>query len=74
MECPPYSPDLAPSDVCLFQKIKSALKGRRFQDIEDVQTKCDYSTESCSTVGVPKMFPIVAASLGLVYSCSRGVL
>jgi histone-lysine N-methyltransferase SETMAR len=32
----PYSSDLAPSDFCMFPKIKSALKGRRFQDIEDI--------------------------------------
>jgi transposase len=37
LECPPYSPDLAPNDFWLFPKIKSALKGQRFQDIEDIQ-------------------------------------
>jgi transposase len=37
MEHPPYSPDLAPNDFWLFQKIKSALKEPRFQDTEDVQ-------------------------------------
>jgi hypothetical protein len=36
MEDPPYSPDLVPNDFWLFQKIKSALKERRFQDIEDI--------------------------------------
>jgi hypothetical protein len=46
-----------------FQK-KSALKGRRFQDIEDIQKKCDDGTEGGSTTGVPEMFPTVAASLG----------
>jgi len=37
MEHPPYSTDLAPNDFWLFPKIKSALKGRRFQDTEDIQ-------------------------------------
>jgi hypothetical protein len=37
MEHPSYSPDLAPSDFWLFPKIKSALKGRRFQDTEDIK-------------------------------------
>jgi len=32
-----YSSDFAPSDFWLFPKIKSALKGRRFQDTEDIQ-------------------------------------
>jgi hypothetical protein len=36
MEHPPYSPDLAPNDLCLFPKMKFALKGRKFQDIEDI--------------------------------------
>jgi hypothetical protein len=32
-----YSPDFSPNDFWLFPKIKSALKGRKFQDIEDIQ-------------------------------------
>jgi transposase len=36
MEHPPYSPDLAPNDLWLFQKM-SALKRQRFQDTEDIQ-------------------------------------
>jgi hypothetical protein len=35
--CPPYFPDLAPNDLWLLPEIKSALKGRRFQDIENIQ-------------------------------------
>jgi len=37
MEHLPSFPDLAPNDFWLFSKIKSALKGRRFQDIENIQ-------------------------------------
>jgi hypothetical protein len=37
MEHPLHSPDLAPNDFWLFPKMKSALKGRRFQDTEDIQ-------------------------------------
>jgi hypothetical protein len=37
MEHLPYSPNLAPDDFWLFQKIKSALKGQRVQDTEDIQ-------------------------------------
>jgi hypothetical protein len=66
MEHPPSSPDLAPNDFWLIPKLKSVLKGRKFQDIEDIQKKkkSDYGSESCSTLGVPKMFPTVASSLG----------
>jgi transposase len=34
---PPYSPDLAPADFFLFSKLKSTLKGRRFDTIDKIQ-------------------------------------
>ena len=34
---PLYSPDLAPSDFWLFPKLKSPLKGKRFQIIDEIQ-------------------------------------
>jgi hypothetical protein len=37
IEHPPYSPALSQKDFWLFPKIKSALKGRKFQDTEDIQ-------------------------------------
>jgi len=37
MEQQSYSPDLAPKDFWVFLKIKSALKGRRFQANEDIK-------------------------------------
>jgi hypothetical protein len=37
MEHPSCSPDLAPNDFQLFPRIKSALKGQRFQNTEDIQ-------------------------------------
>jgi hypothetical protein len=67
------SPDLAPDDFWLFPKTKSVLKRRRFQDTEDIQKTRDNDTESYSTIGVPKSFSQVAASLSEVHSCSWGV-
>ena len=40
---PPYSPDLSPPDFFLFPKLKSHLKGRRFDDVEDI--KANTTTE-----------------------------
>jgi hypothetical protein len=37
LDHPPYSPDLVLCDVWLFQKLKIALKGHRFSDIDDIQ-------------------------------------
>jgi hypothetical protein len=34
---PPYSPDLAPADFFMFPKLKTTLKGRRFQTTEGIQ-------------------------------------
>ena len=34
---PPYSPDLAPCDFWLFPKLKSPLKGKRFQTVDEMQ-------------------------------------
>jgi len=33
----PYLPYLTPCDLRLLQKVKSAVKGRRFESIEDIQ-------------------------------------
>ena len=37
LEHPAYSPDLAPNDFFLFLKIKGVLKGRHFDDIDDIR-------------------------------------
>ena len=34
---PPYSPDLVPCDFWLFPKLKSPLKGKRFQTVDEIQ-------------------------------------
>ena len=38
LEHPAYSPDLAPGDFLLFLKIKEILKGRHFDDIDDIRS------------------------------------
>ena len=34
---PPYSPDLATAEFSLFPKLKTTLKGRHFQTVEEIQ-------------------------------------
>jgi len=36
-EHPPYSPDLDPAEFYLFTRLKSTLKGRRFNDATDIK-------------------------------------
>jgi transposase len=38
LEHPPYSPDLGPSYFFLFLKIKKILKGRHFDDTDDIRS------------------------------------
>jgi len=38
LEHPAYSPDLASSDFFLFPKIKEILKGRHFDDVDDIRS------------------------------------
>ena len=33
----PYNPDLVPCDFWLFSKLKSPLKGKKFQTIDEIQ-------------------------------------
>ena len=34
---PPYSPELAPCDFCLFPKLKEKLRGCRYETIEEMK-------------------------------------
>ena len=43
-----YSPDLAPCDSCLFPKLKSPLKGKRFQTMDEIQ---ENTTGQLMTIG-----------------------
>ena len=38
LEHPAYSPNLAPSDFFMFPKIKEILKGRHFNDIDNIRS------------------------------------
>ena len=39
MTQPPYSPDLATTDFFLFPKLKTLLKGKRFDAIDEIKEK-----------------------------------
>ena len=51
----PYSPDLVPCDFCLFSKLKSPLKGKRFQTIDEIQKNIMWQLMAIGrTVWVPR--------------------
>ena len=46
LEHPAYSLDLTPSDFLLFPKIKEILKGRHFDDIDDIRSNTTAALEA----------------------------
>ena len=64
---PPYSPDLAPCDFWLFPKLKSPLKGERFQTIHDIQ---ENTTGQLMLIGRIVWSPKVPALKGTEVSLS----
>jgi histone-lysine N-methyltransferase SETMAR len=50
LEHPPYSPDLAPSDFCLFPKLKLFLAGQRFSSNQEATAavKVYLASDSCT--------------------------
>ena len=54
---PPYFPDLAPADIFLFPNLKSSLKGRRFQTVEEIEEKFDIGPSCYPAKHVPGRVP-----------------
>jgi len=48
LEHPAYSPDLAHNDFFLFPKIKEILKGRQFDDIDDIRNNTKAALKAIS--------------------------
>jgi len=56
LEHPPYSPDLAPCDFCLFLKIKSVLKGTHFVSVAYVKAKTVESLNSLTELDLQNCY------------------
>jgi len=56
LEHPAYSPDLAPSDIFLYPKIKEILKGRNFDDIDDIRSNTMAALKAIPLKAFPKLF------------------
>lgn len=53
---PPYSPDLALCDFFLFPKLKSVLKGRRFQSVDDIKANSSQTLKDISKEAIQDCF------------------
>jgi histone-lysine N-methyltransferase SETMAR len=56
LQHPSCSPDLAPADFFLFPKLKSQLKGKRFQDISTIQANVTEQIRSIPKDSFKKSF------------------
>jgi len=56
LEHPAYSPDLAPSDFFLFPKIEEILKGRHFDDTDDISSNTTAGLKAIPNKPIPKLF------------------
>ena len=63
---PPYSPALAPCDFWLFPKLKSPLKGKRFQTINDIQ---EHMTGHPMAIGRTVWGPNFDGDWGIIVLC-----
>ena len=63
---PDYSPDLVPFDFWLFPKLKSPLKGKRFQTVSEIQENMTGQLMATGrTVWSPKMPPLKGTEASL---------
>jgi len=71
---PPSSPDFAPCDFFLFQKVKSAVKGHHFESTDNIQRSVTQVLKRPPTKCVPGMPQTMAAPLEKVFAGIRDVL
>ena len=65
---PHYSPDLVPCDFWLFPKLKSLLKGKRFQTVNEIQENTMGQLMATGrTVWGPKVPPLKGTEASLSY-------
>ena len=70
---PPYSPDLSPCDYFLFPKLKLPLKGRLFEDVQNIQGAVTLSLRAIPQEDI-EVVPVFARSCRSLYRCRTDVL
>ncbi|GFU65907.1 histone-lysine N-methyltransferase SETMAR [Trichonephila clavipes] len=71
VESPPFSPDLNPPDFFLFPRLKIALKGKRFDDIPDIQRNV---TRLFNSIPKEDFLQSFQDMVSVVHSYGRGLL
>ena len=68
---PQYSPDLEPCDFFLFPKMELKLKGRRFDNIEEIQAELQRLLDTLIEKDFQEAFQKLEESVGRVSTCGR---
>jgi len=71
---PSYSTDLAPAEFFLFPNLKSSLKARRFQTVEEIEENSMWDLRAIPQNMFQDAFQNWKKGLGAVYQEWRGVL
>jgi hypothetical protein len=71
---PSYSPDLVLCDFFLFPRLKSKLKGRRFQDVTEIQEQSLTVLHAIQKKSIPAVLLAVAETLDPLHKLGRGIL
>jgi transposase len=61
---PPFSPDFAPAEFFLFPKLKTTLKGCRFQTTEEIK---ENAIRKLTAITESAFNPTMSETLGTVY-------
>jgi transposase len=64
---PPYSPDLVPAYFFLFPKLKSSLKGQRFESTEEIEKNSLTELLAIPKIIITGLFPKLEKTLGGFY-------
>ena len=64
---PCYSPDLVPCDFWLFPKLKSPLKWKKFQNVDEIQENTKGQPMAIGTVWAPKVPALKGTEASLSY-------
>jgi hypothetical protein len=69
----PYSPDLKPCDFFLFPKMKWNLKGRRFDNFQEIQAESRGAVDT-DRKGLPGSVPKMEETVGPMSTFGRELL
>jgi hypothetical protein len=72
LEHPPYSTELAPSDIFLFPKVKEILRRRHFDDIDEIRSNTMATLKATPQNKFQNCFDLKATPQNKFQNCFEG--